>query len=233
MQFRIVSALKVSSSNNDESGYDAMKMFKQNNKKIFTAKEIEEMSKEDITKSKSGENNIDSGKKKQIYLSSDDNDSDQAANTVLFKKRKKNMKYFGMNQESDSKVENVQNIEDCENQSRRQTILLSATLTQAVEKLAGLTMHNPIFVDAAKENLEASGGDTSEINEDLIVPQSVIQSYIVTPPKLRMVTLSAYIAGRCQVGKFSVSILPTIQHCCYDLRINSVFLFSSSDSWPS
>lgn len=205
VQFRIVSALKVSCSNNDESGYDAMKMFKQNSKKTFTDKKIEEMSKEVIIKSKPGEN-TDSGKKKQIYHSSDDNDSDQAANTVLFKKKRKNAKHSSMNQESDSKMENIQNIErDCENQSRRQTILLSATLTQAVEKLAGLTMHNPIFVDAAKENLEASGGDTSEINEDLIVPQSVIQSYIVTPPKLRMVTLSAYIVGKCQVGKFSVS----------------------------
>jgi len=174
-----------------------MKIFKQNSKK--TDKEILE---EDM-KFKTEENNTDTSKKKQIYHSSDDSDSNEAINTILSKERKKEKKRSSMNKKTDSTVENVQNVKrDCEDQSNRQTILLSATLTQAVEKLAGLTMHDPIFVDAAKENLETSGGDTSAINEDLIVPQSVIQSYIVTPPKLRMVTLSAFIAGRCQVGKF-------------------------------
>lgn len=196
--FRIVSALKICS-NNDDSGYNAMKILKQNSRRIITNEETEEISKK--YKSEREEYNTDSSKKKQIY-SSDDSDSDQIADAVLSEKVKKDEKHSGMNRESYSKVENVRNERDCENESRRQTILLSATLTQAVEKLAGLAMHNPIFVDAAKENLEASGSDTSGFNEDLIVPQSVIQSYIVTPPKLRMVTLSAYIAGRCQVGKF-------------------------------
>lgn len=187
-----------------------MKIFKQNSNK--PDKESKEISKQHNIKSKTEENNT--GKKKQIYHSSDESDNDQIANTVSSEEIKKDEKHSCMNQESYSKGENVQNIErDGENQSKRQTILLSATLTQAVEKLAGLTMHNPIFVDAAKENLEASEGDTSEVNEDLIVPQSVVQSYIVTPPKLRMVTLSAHIVGRCQVGKSAISILTTIQHC--------------------
>lgn len=217
MQFRIVNALKVYS-NNDESGYNPMKILKQNNRKTFADEEIEEISQEYNAKSIREENNTDSSKKKQIYHSSDDDsDSDQIANTVLSEKMQKDEKHSDMNQKSYSKVESVQNERDGEHQSRRQTILLSATLTQAVEKLAGLAMHNPIFVDAAKENLEASGSDTGGLNEDLIVPQSVIQSYVVTPPKLRMVTLSAYIAGRCQVGKFSNSIVATIHHRCVDL----------------
>ncbi|XP_043275376.1 probable ATP-dependent RNA helicase CG8611 [Venturia canescens] len=84
--------------------------------------------------------------------------------------------------------------------SSRQTVLLSATLTAAVEKLAGLTMTDPVFVDAAQDNLNQVGGNLSETNEDLVVPQGVNQSYVVTPAKLRMVTLSAYIAGKCQVA---------------------------------
>lgn len=212
--------MKISCSNNDESGYDAMKIFKQNSKKTVTDQErnkkSEEILKDDNMKSKTGENNINNSEKKQIYHSSDDSDddSDQIANTVLSKKMKKDGKHYNVDQESNSKGENVDR--DSEDQSRRQTILLSATLTQAVEKLAGLTMHNPIFVDAAKENLEATEDDINGINEDLIVPQSVIQSYIVTPPKLRMVTLSAYITGRCQVKKFSNSIVEQQQHCCVD-----------------
>ncbi|KAL0113247.1 hypothetical protein PUN28_012416 [Cardiocondyla obscurior] len=176
----IVNALKESYSNNVESDYDPMKMFKQNSKKLFTDQEIEKISKESNKKFKSPD------------------DSDQIVNTSLSKKIKKDERHSNTDKKSCSEVENVESTQSSESQSKRQTILLSATLTQAVEKLAGLTMHNPIFVDAAKENLEASGGDISELNEDLVVPQSVIQSYIVTPPKLRMVTLSAYITGRCQ-----------------------------------
>ncbi|KYM98271.1 PREDICTED: probable ATP-dependent RNA helicase DDX31 [Cyphomyrmex costatus] len=197
----IVSALEVSCSD-DEKGYDAMKIFKQNNsKKIFTDEKIEETLKEDDVKSKTEESNIDKS------------DSDRAASIVSSKKMKKDTKHSSINKKSNSIVKNIQNIEeDNKNRWKRQTILLSATLTQAVEKLAGLTMHDPIFVDAAKKNLEMSGGDTSTINEDLIVPQSVIQSYIVTPPKLRMVTLSAYIAGRCQTpGQHKILIFMATQ----------------------
>ncbi|XP_012268954.2 probable ATP-dependent RNA helicase DDX31 [Athalia rosae] len=102
--------------------------------------------------------------------------------------------------QDDAKPDLIANPEPPRDQNRRQTILLSATLTQAVEKLAGLTMDNPVVVDAARENLERAGGSVSEINEDLIVPQSVAQSYVVTPPKLRLVSLSAYIAGKCQAA---------------------------------
>lgn len=207
--------MTVSSSNKAESGYDAMKILKQNIKDTSTDTKI---SKEDDIKSCNKiEDHIDSNKVKRTYHSSDDSEDDNQdiikEKKVSLKERKKDTKYLSMNQGSDSKSENAQKIErDCKdvNQSRRQTILLSATLTQAVEKLAGLAMHNPIFVDAAKENLEMSGGDISEINEDLIVPQGVIQSYIVTPPKLRMVTLSAYIASRCQVRNSLLSISRTI-----------------------
>ncbi|KAJ8677157.1 hypothetical protein QAD02_012944, partial [Eretmocerus hayati] len=82
------------------------------------------------------------------------------------------------------------------NPRKRQTILLSATLTHAVEKLAGLSMDNSILVDAAKGNINTSSGNCHEVDGDLIVPGSVSQSYVVTPPKLRMVTLSSYIVGK-------------------------------------
>jgi len=184
----------MSSSNHDESGYDPMKMLQQNRVKR-TEDEIEDVSK-DNTEScdKIAESNTDNKKKRKRHPNADNNNDDEIA---AARKTEKNTKYSGVNQESDSKAEDT-------NQSNRQTILLSATLTQNVEKLAGLTMRNPLFIDAAKENLEVTGGDASEINEDLIVPQSVTQSYIVTPPKLRMVTLSAYITQQCQVRDLSV-----------------------------
>lgn len=225
----IVNALKMSSS---DSGYDAMKILKQNIKNISNDKE------DDIKScNKMEENHINSNIVRHVYFSSDDSDNENQVTMegkeALAKKREEGTEYLNTNQESNSK-ESVQKTEhDCKDisQSRRQTILLSATLTQAIEKLAGLTMRNPIFVDAAKENLVTSGGDTSEINEDLIVPQSVIQSYIVTPPKLRMVTLSAYIVSRCQIpGKHKILIFMATQDMVdYHIEILSSVLTKPMD----
>lgn len=205
-----------------------MKIFKQNAKKSGADDETEEMSRQDSveTSNKIKRSNIE--EEKQEYHSNDDSDDDNNHEIVPLKKKKKIPTKHSDAKEK-LKVDSTQNTEqDCENagQPRRQTILLSATLTQAVEKLAGLTMHNPIFVDAAKENLEVTGGAASEINEDLIVPQSVAQSYIVTPPKLRMVTLSAYIAGRCQVRKlFDLQFMHPIRPSAANVSAVYIYFF--------
>ncbi|XP_011135595.2 probable ATP-dependent RNA helicase CG8611 isoform X2 [Harpegnathos saltator] len=209
----IVSALKVSSTNKDESGYDPIK--KQNIKKVYTDEDIETL-KQESTEEKDDEitkGSADNEKQKQTYHSSDDEETSNYA--VPMKKKQKGTKHSIAVEKSVSEAESTRDIEqnrEDKDQSRRQTILLSATLTQAVEKLAGLAMRSPIFVDAAKANLEMSAGDVSEINEDLVVPQSVSQNYIVTPPKLRMVTLSAYIAGKCQTpGQHKILIFMATQ----------------------
>lgn len=77
-------------------------------------------------------------------------------------------------------------------QDTRQTVLLSATLTSAVERLAGLTLQSPVYVDAACDESLAS---------DLVIPQSLLQFYILTPAKLRLVTLSAFIMWKCQMSE--------------------------------
>ena len=219
----IVSALKVSLPSQN-TGYDAMKMLRQNIKKVFTDEDLEHLensgdleesrndkqkdnlsveSNKDIDVESEDDDIVDNTKRKQVYHSSSDDDSDQCEPYVKSKKsdRQKACSDFVEKKEFDTLKDKTQLKEDDNHngdESRRQTILLSATLTQAVEKLAGLAMDHPVFIDAAKENLETTGGDANELNEDLVVPQSVNQSYIVTPPKLRMVTLSAYIAGKCQ-----------------------------------
>lgn len=70
-------------------------------------------------------------------------------------------------------------------------MLLSATLTSAVERLAGLTLQSPMLVDAAS--------DESLVN-DLVIPQSLTQFYVLTPAKLRLVTLSAFIIWKCKMS---------------------------------
>ncbi|XP_034950923.1 probable ATP-dependent RNA helicase CG8611 isoform X2 [Chelonus insularis] len=153
----IVSALNVSQSQ-ENTTYDAMEIFRQNRRKIFT------------------DNETGSEDHKSKIQNDDDN--------------KTNIKEDQNKQEVDSAVNKVT--------SGRQTILLSATLTNAIEKLAGLTMTNPIFIDAAKENLRDVNGNANEVNEDFIIPDGVIQSYVVVPPKLKLATLCAYIIGKCQ-----------------------------------
>ncbi|XP_078044649.1 ATP-dependent DNA helicase DDX31 [Augochlora pura] len=192
----IVSALKVSTPN-ENTDYDAMKMLRQNTKKVFSEEEIEDMDQkldvsQEVQKEPEPEDDVNEpGNQGRGYHSSSEDDSNE--DEPFIKLKKMNQKKVLPKDDDDEKDEGV-----VDNQSRRQTILLSATLTQAVEKLAGLAMEKPVFVDAAQENLRLTGDATSGINEDLVVPQSVVQTYIVTPPKLRMVTLSAYIAGKCQ-----------------------------------
>lgn len=152
----------------------------------------------------------DDASEKEIENKEED-DSDEEKNVVPRRKYHSDSDEDS-NDETELKSSESSNVQEEKTSSsdklhKRQTILLSATLTHAVEKLAGLTMHNPVFVDAAKDNIAAAGGSMSEINEDLVVPQSVTQSYIVTPPKLRMVTLSAYIAGKCQVNNLQSLII--------------------------
>lgn len=206
----IVDALKGANIKSDNSGYDAMEMLRQNTRKVFTEEETspsegnneeEKISTVDKTSKSELEENSDNDDGvntiKQAYHSNSESESEQDDFPTRSKKTKEKeiVAEPVLTKEEDDKP-SEKNIVECP--TERQTILLSATLTQAVEKLAGLAMHNPIFVDAAKENLVTVGGDVDQINEDFVVPQSVIQSYIITPPKLRMVTLSAYIVGRCK-----------------------------------
>lgn len=224
--FRIVSALKVSTPSQN-TGYDAMKILRQNIKK-FTDEDVEHLKnnddleecenddrKESIVKSNRNinseyEDKIEDVEQKQIYHSSSDDDPDEGEPYVKSKKSDKQKIGAALTEKKVLRDKNDRKMKDdnnSEDESRRQTILLSATLTQAVEKLAGLAMNHPVFIDAAKENLETIDSDGTELNEDLVVPQSVNQSYIVTPPKLRLVTLSAYITGKCQVNLTFVRLL--------------------------
>ncbi|XP_050099293.1 probable ATP-dependent RNA helicase CG8611 [Anopheles aquasalis] len=89
-----------------------------------------------------------------------------------------------------------------------QTVLLSATLTASVKELAGLTLHDPVYVETSEairnrqsNQLGVNGGPMvfSEhllnVDECVTIPDTVKQRYLVIPPKLRLVTLSGLIAA--------------------------------------
>ncbi|XP_058063647.1 probable ATP-dependent RNA helicase CG8611 isoform X2 [Anopheles bellator] len=87
-----------------------------------------------------------------------------------------------------------------------QTVLLSATLTSSVKELAGLTLHNPVYIETcnAIRQRQRTAGATSDgatfadhllnVDECVTIPATVKQRYLVVPPKLRLVTLSGLIA---------------------------------------
>ncbi|XP_015607952.1 probable ATP-dependent RNA helicase CG8611 [Cephus cinctus] len=245
----IVDALKNSNLTGSATGYNPMEMLRQNVKKTFgddtanTDNETDDETKKNESKIQS--KNIESEKdgfsdsneetetnniSQKEYHSGTDTDSDAEDQKFPIRINKKCQKTAEPTRQIKSEPKKDAESVTTDTQGR-QTILLSATLTQAVEKLAGLTMQNPIFIDAAQENLLTSGGSLSELNEDLIVPQSVTQSYIMTPPKLRMVTLSAYIAGKCRSsGQHKLLVFMATQDMVdYHMEILSSILTKPTD----
>uniref|UniRef100_A0A1B6DU77 ATP-dependent RNA helicase n=1 Tax=Clastoptera arizonana TaxID=38151 RepID=A0A1B6DU77_9HEMI len=71
--------------------------------------------------------------------------------------------------------------------TRHQTVLLSATMTAQVEKLAGLALVSPVAINASSSN-----------EDELVVPKSLVQSFVILPPKQRLVTLAIFIIQKLQ-----------------------------------
>lgn len=104
-----------------------------------------------------------------------------------------------------------------------QRLLLSATLTSQVQQLAGLTLKDPLYIDNSdeaaslalkskdgyqKESIEAQLGveedGLGEYQEDvtgvLSIPENLQLSYVVVPPKLRLVALSSLLAKEVEAN---------------------------------
>ena len=65
----------------------------------------------------------------------------------------------------------------------RQTLLLSATLTQGIEEMSAISMKHPKFIDAAVE----SSSQSTTSAKHLTAPTQLQQTYAIVPAKLRLV----------------------------------------------
>ncbi|KAK6470902.1 putative ATP-dependent RNA helicase DDX31 [Huso huso] len=91
---------------------------------------------------------------------------------------------------------------------QRQNVLLSATMTEGVSKLAGICMKEPVSIQVAEAPAEPRGGGGASLgapsgglSESFAVPEKLRQHAVVVPSKLRLVTLAAFLLGKCKHEK--------------------------------
>uniref|UniRef100_A0A1Q3F204 ATP-dependent RNA helicase n=1 Tax=Culex tarsalis TaxID=7177 RepID=A0A1Q3F204_CULTA len=88
----------------------------------------------------------------------------------------------------------VESIKGVDGDKPLQTVLLSATLTRSVKELAGMTLRNPEYVDTSDVAIERRFDTVEDLEERITIPATVRQSFLVIPPKLRLVSLAGLIA---------------------------------------
>ncbi|OUM61445.1 hypothetical protein PIROE2DRAFT_24694, partial [Piromyces sp. E2] len=74
---------------------------------------------------------------------------------------------------------------------RIQFVLCSATIAENVQKLAEYSLYNPKLIkdDSNEDTMQGVEGDENNTGVTAAVPTQLKQSYVVTPAKLRLVTL--------------------------------------------
>ncbi|BFZ05910.1 hypothetical protein BsWGS_08950 [Bradybaena similaris] len=97
-----------------------------------------------------------------------------------------------------------------------QTVLLSATLSEGVERLSSITLNNPEHINVTESVSQplssalSSHTDSSKAqkvsqeenkDETFSVPSQLKQHFIITPCKLRLVTLAGLILWKCKYSK--------------------------------
>ncbi|NXK10357.1 DDX31 helicase, partial [Herpetotheres cachinnans] len=100
----------------------------------------------------------------------------------------------------------------------RQNVLLSATLTEGVTRLADISLNDPISISIADEiqkalkpasqiDGQASSSSNCMEQENFAVPEKLKQYVMMVPSKLRLVTLAAFILEKCKFEKHHKMII--------------------------
>ncbi|XP_060107377.1 probable ATP-dependent RNA helicase DDX31 [Heteronotia binoei] len=94
---------------------------------------------------------------------------------------------------------------------KRQNVLLSATLTDGVARLADISLHDPVCISVmegagAKAKAGPTGAASAEC-DGFAVPEKLQQHVVMVPSKLRLVTLAAFILGKCKFEKCNKMIV--------------------------
>nr|XP_006136874.1 probable ATP-dependent RNA helicase DDX31 [Pelodiscus sinensis]XP_006136875.1 probable ATP-dependent RNA helicase DDX31 [Pelodiscus sinensis] len=97
---------------------------------------------------------------------------------------------------------------------RRQNVLLSATLTEGVTRLADISLHEPVSITVVDETWDRNTPKQESIcspagveEDGFAIPEKLQQHVVVVPSKLRLVTLGAFILGKCKFEKHHKMII--------------------------
>ncbi|XP_068269756.1 ATP-dependent DNA helicase DDX31 isoform X2 [Nyctibius grandis] len=99
-----------------------------------------------------------------------------------------------------------------------QNVLLSATLTEGVTRLADISLNDPISISIADEiqkalkpasqvDRQASSSSNCTEQENFAIPEKLKQYVVMVPSKLRLVTLAAFILEKCKFEKHHKMII--------------------------
>lgn len=92
---------------------------------------------------------------------------------------------------------------------QRQNVLLSATLTEGVTRLADISLHNPVSISVLDEGhcpfspedhavLEMCAPQPSDELDGFAIPEGLDQYVTLVPSKLRLVCLAAFLLQKCK-----------------------------------
>ncbi|KAL4825894.1 hypothetical protein H8958_013541 [Nasalis larvatus] len=95
---------------------------------------------------------------------------------------------------------------------KRQNVLLSATLTEGVTRLADISLHDPVSISVLDKSHDQLNSKDKVIREvcpppagdeldSFAIPESLEQHVTVVPSKLRLVCLAAFILQKCKFEK--------------------------------
>lgn len=103
-----------------------------------------------------------------------------------------------------------------------QKILLSATLSSKVKKLAGLTLTDPVYVDTdSVDNMNDSMMDT-ESDDHIAIPTGIDQKYFMMPTKHRFIVLCSLLVQKMTHGAKKIVIFFPTQNVVdfhYDIMV--------------
>uniref|UniRef100_A0A8C1E4N3 ATP-dependent RNA helicase n=1 Tax=Cyprinus carpio carpio TaxID=630221 RepID=A0A8C1E4N3_CYPCA len=84
----------------------------------------------------------------------------------------------------------------------RQNVLLSATLTEGLSRLASISMKEPVTIhvsEGSEETVEACPQAAPQaLSDSYVVPERLQQHVVVVPSKLHLVCLAAFILAKCK-----------------------------------
>nr|XP_048287844.1 probable ATP-dependent RNA helicase DDX31 isoform X6 [Myodes glareolus] len=86
---------------------------------------------------------------------------------------------------------------------KRQNVLLSATLTEGVTRLADISLHNPVSISVLDKIWDQPNPkeDIGTQLDSFAIPESLDQHVVLVPSKLRLVCLAAFILQKCKFEK--------------------------------